>query len=77
MILWTGKKCEQRLRDEYNLKIPERPKQGAIMLGDVIVGRADNFNGIILSKSYIDPQQLIDAGFCVWNPDERTRYDKK
>ena len=79
-ICFYNPKDEYKLTNAFDLLIPTHPKQGEILKTvdgvSIAVGYVSNFNGITLSKDYINPEAVEALGFGVWNLDEKTKYDK-
>ena len=72
-IVHTTMKVEDDLRG-IGFEIPRFPKLGAVKLGDRVVGRIDNFTGLITTDKEA-VQLLIDnedrLSLSIFNRDER------
>ncbi len=67
IVIHTNPKIETILR-KHNFEIPEWPKQGNILWFEKLVGKIDNFNGIIIEdESAAKYIKSIDYNIPIWN----------
>ncbi len=70
--IWTNPKLEKEFA-KLGFDIPKYPKSGDVKLNGKVVGRMDNFLGLIIkSKSALKVIQdsAIGKKIGIWNPDD-------
>jgi len=64
----TNKGIEDKLR-KVGFEIPQYPKQGEVKLNGQVVGRMDNFNGLMInSKEALNLIKKTIPKIGIWNP---------